>query len=406
MAPLTRPFSATGVALVSAAAICTAAPAVVPGQIAGLPSVSTAQYRLAAAKLQVPDLFVISQVGYGNFIGPDDPYFPGEFNNDVKVTGPAGLAYYVVDQVLKDPYNLENYFFEVGAKSSNAIAGGLAAVAYVQTAALFGIDNVITQTVKAAVTGGNIGAAVGSAITTTISSLLYKIPVLGPIASVYITGKAPGDSTVYGTGINGVIEYAKKLIPTLGFLLGPPRPAAAALQAKVASTADAVDVADTAPVASEEPAVDAAPVSEVTDTVTAPKAAAARKAKARVAAQVATPSSDAGQVPTTPSAHEASEPSEAPEAHEVAEAPEVPEAAETPEAPEAPEAEHVDKVETPATAADAQAPAATAPAAVTSANRARSVAPKRTTVRSQLQAAAKSAQAAHAAKRAKAGRVG
>ena len=400
MAPLTRPFSATGVALVSAAAICTAAPAVVPGQIAGLPSVSTAQYRLAAAKLQVPDLFVISQVGYGNFLGPDDPYFPGEFNNDVKVTGPAGLAYYVVDQVLKDPYNLENYFFEVGAKSSNAIAGGLAAVAYVQTAALFGIDNVITQTVKAAVTGGNIGAAVGSAITTTISSLLYKIPVLGPIASVYITGKVPGDSTVYGTGINGVIEYAKKLIPTLGFLLGPPRPAAAALQAKVASTADAVDVADTAPAASEEPAVDAAPVSEVTDTVTAPKAAAARKAKARVAAQVAAQGSDVTQATTTPSTHEASEPSEAPEA---AEAPEVPEAAETPEAPES---EHVDKVEAPETATDAQAPTASAPAAVTSANRARSVAPKRTTVRSQLQAAAKSAQAAHAAKRAKAGRVG
>ena len=401
MAPLARPFTATGVTLASVAAICTAAPAVVPGQLAGLPAVSSAQYRLAAANLQVPDLFVISQVGYGNVLGPDDPFFPGEFNNDVKITGPRGLAYYVVDKVLRDPYNLENYFFEVGAKSSNPITGGLAAVVYVQTAALFGVDNLITQAVKAAVTGGNVGAAVGTAISSAIGSLVYKIPVLGPIASVYITGKAPGDPTEYGTGINGVIAYAGKLIPALGFLFGPPR-SAAAVQAPSAAAVSTADVA----AAPADSAV--AAVAEVAP----PKAAASRSVR-KIAAQARTEAKADAAVTGAAKAEGAK--AEAPEIEAPeAEAPETvapeTEAAEV-ETPklsptsEAPETEADEATE----AAPAPQPAPVAAARVTAPSAAGSaaaaVAPKRVATR--IQSAAKAAKADRAAKRAaKAGRAG
>ncbi|MFM9035267.1 MAG: hypothetical protein ACKOQ4_13455 [Mycobacterium sp.] len=382
MAPMTRSFTATGVALVGVAAIAAATPVVAPGQVAGLPSSSTAQYRLAAANLQVPDLFVISQVGYGEVLGPDDPYYPGEFNNDVRLTGPNGLVYYVVDRILQDPYNLENYFFEVGAKSGNPIAGGLAAVAYVQTAALFGVDSLITQAVKAAVTGGNVGAAVASAITTAVSSLVYKLPVVGPIASVYVTGKAPGDPTEYGTGVNGVIAYAGKLIPALGFLLGPPRTAAAVAAAKTAAVAAApADNAQavTAPAESAGPSGtgdSAAPDGRAT--ATSPRAAAAEKLSSR---------SRKAKADLTDLAGTAAE-SDSPES----DSPDSPQSIEAPAA-----AEKGEPAET------STEPEATGPAA---ARTEASAAPKRAVLGKRLaQRAAKAAQSG-AGKRAKAGRAG
>lgn len=387
MATLTRPFTATGVALVSAAAIAAAAPAAVPGQVAGLPSPSTAQYRLAAANIQVPDLFVISQVGYGEVLGPDDPYYPGEFNNDVKLTGPNGLAYYVVDRILRDPYNLENYFFEVGAKSANPIAGGLAAVAYVQTAVLFGVDSLITQAVKAAVTGGNVGAAVASAITTAVSSLVYKLPVVGPIASVYVTGKAPGDPTEYGTGINGVLAYAGKLIPALGFLLGPPRPAAAVAPAKTAAIAAAP--ADTAEAAGAPAATDSAAPDAVV-AATSPRAAASSSKRTKANSEPAD-----------------SEPAKA-EPAELVKADLTGAAVESgsPDVTDVPSNTGVASETSAEPKVSGTDTEATAPAAVSETGTAPAAAPKRTALRTKLaERAAKAAQSG-VGKRAKAGRAG
>lgn len=221
MATSTRPFLMTGAALLSAAAIATAAPSGLPGQVAGLPSplkLSTAQYNLTAlSDITFSGVTEALTVGWGGFIGPTDPFYPDEFNNDALLTGPAGVAYYVLDNALNgiDTFNVENYFFEVGSKSGDLIQGGLAAAAYVAAGSAFGIDSAPAQLVKALVSGGSTdGLDVGAAI----MSLTSGIPVVGDLTSIYFTGQASGDATEYGTGFAGVLAYASKLLPGLGDL--------------------------------------------------------------------------------------------------------------------------------------------------------------------------------------------
>lgn len=219
MAISNRPFVMTTAALATAAAIATTAPAIVSGQIAGVPSpakLSTAQFELTGiSNISVAGISDALSSGWGGFIGANDAFYPGEFNNDVKVTGPTGVAYYLLDNALDgiDPYNLENYFFEVGAKTGNVVAG-LGAVAYVGTGSILGADSPVTQLVKSIVGGGGTGGAdLGSLIMNATSG----IPVVSDLASVYFTGQIAGDATVYGTGFAGLLSYANtKLLPGLG----------------------------------------------------------------------------------------------------------------------------------------------------------------------------------------------
>jgi len=112
----------TGAALASVAAMAAAAPAVVPGHLAGLPtplSLSQAQVELTAlADISIQGAIDAFTNGFGGFIGADDPYFPG-FANDALLTGFQGVGYYLVDQALEGivPFNLDNYFFEVGSQN-------------------------------------------------------------------------------------------------------------------------------------------------------------------------------------------------------------------------------------------------------------------------------------------------
>lgn len=228
----TRPFLTTGVALASAAAIA-AVPSVVTVGTPTPAALSTATYELTAlADITIEGITGALIDGWGGFIGPDDIFYPNTFNNDAKLTGANGVAYYLADQALEGiaPYNLENYFFEVGSRSqSNAALAGLGAVAYVGVGSAFGVDSVPAQLVKAITSGSfdlssiNIGAILGNIdlanLAPAVLALTAGIPVIGPVTSVYLTGTAPGDQTVYGTGLAGVVAYAQTALPGISNLL-------------------------------------------------------------------------------------------------------------------------------------------------------------------------------------------
>ena len=217
-----RSLRTSGAALAGVAALAVTAPCVVSGQIAGLPSalsISKAEYKLAAiSDIDFQQIAVAAASGFGGLLGPSDPYYPGEFNNDALVTGPAGVAYYLIDTAGFVPMNLDRYFFEVGSRGSNAITSGLGAVAYVGAGSVFGVDSPVTQLVKSFVSGGGTGA--GFDLGTAIVALTASIPVIGDLASIYFTGTIPGDTTAYGTGLSGLVTYAtNKLLPGVGGLI-------------------------------------------------------------------------------------------------------------------------------------------------------------------------------------------
>lgn len=213
MATQTRPFVMTGAALASVAAMAAAAPAVVPGHLAGLPtplSLSQAQVELTAlADISIQGAIDAFTNGFGGFIGADDPYFPG-FANDALLTGFQGVGYYLVDQALEGivPFNLDKYFFEVGSQNpSNFVFSGATAAAFVGASEVFGADSLPAQFLGSLITGTS---SIGDAIV----ALTAGIPVVGDLTSVYFTGLAPNDTTEYGTGIMGVLSYAvSKVLP-------------------------------------------------------------------------------------------------------------------------------------------------------------------------------------------------
>ena len=213
MATQTRPFVMTGAALASVAAMAAAAPAVVPGHLAGLPtplSLSQAQVELTAlADISIQGAIDAFTNGFGGFIGADDPYFPG-FANDALLTGFQGVGYYLVNQALEGivPFNLDNYFFEVGSQNpSNFAYSGATAAAFVGASEVFGADSLPAQFLGSLITGTS---SIGDAIV----ALTAGIPVVGDLTSVYFTGLAPNDTTEYGTGIMGVLSYAvSKVLP-------------------------------------------------------------------------------------------------------------------------------------------------------------------------------------------------
>ena len=212
MTTATRNLFISGAALTSAAAIMMAAPAVLPGQVAGVPTpmkLSSAQYELSAISLQGINDALVN--GWGGTIGASDPYYGGTFNNDVKATGLAGAAYYLVDNTIGPliPFHLDNYFFEVGAQSGNPVLGGLGAVAYVGVGSIFGANSLPAQVVKA-VTGGGTGD-----LGTAIMNLTAALPIVGDLTHVYFTGTTAGGTTDYGTGFTGVLAYANAMLPGL-----------------------------------------------------------------------------------------------------------------------------------------------------------------------------------------------
>lgn len=212
MAATIRPALLSGAALAGTAALVFATPAALPGVPTPL-QLSTAQYELTAlSDVTVAGVLESFTTGWGGFIGAEDVFYPGEFANDVLISGFGGVAYYVVDQVLEGiaPLNLENYFFEVGSRNpGNEIFTGLGAAAYVGVGSVLGVDSAPAQFVKSLVGGGSFD------IGTAVVSLTAGIPVVGDLTSVYFTGKTAGDETDYGTGLAGVIAYAGTLLPGL-----------------------------------------------------------------------------------------------------------------------------------------------------------------------------------------------
>jgi hypothetical protein len=293
MAKSGRLSLATGAALAGAAVVVTSAPAVLLSQPPGLTAITQAYALTAASDISGQAMGVVFLVGYGDFIGPDDPYFPGLFNNDLRLSGPLGVAYYVIDTSMQGTVskNLENYIFELAGRESDPLAAVQAAVraaAYVAVASNLGVDSVPAKLVKSLVYG------VPFDLVGAIVQLSAPIPLVGDITSVYFTGRAEGDPLLYGTGLNGLIAYSGTLLPWLKPLLGP------AGQVAPAPVAEGPDAAQSPPgPAARELSVQATPevpsagfadVAAATDlpelTVAVPAAAAAVAAPGRAGAEI------------------------------------------------------------------------------------------------------------------------
>lgn len=234
----------TGAALAAVAVLATAAPAVLPGHATDLPAITRAYDLTAATDISGQAAGVVFLAGWGDFIGPDDPYFPGEFNNDLRLTGPLGVAYYLIDTSMDSAVtkDLENYIFELAGRQSDpfqAVQAAVQAAVYVAVASNLGVGSVPAKLAKSLVYG------VPFDVPGAIVQLTAPIPLAGDIISVYFTGRAEGDPAVYGTGVNGLIAYSGTLLPWLKPLLGPagePQQAAAEqAQIAVPAVADAVD---------------------------------------------------------------------------------------------------------------------------------------------------------------------
>ena len=210
MATLNRTLLTSGAALVTASAIV-AAPVMAPGAgvLMGAPepaALSTAQYELTALSditLQGINDAIVN--GYGGNLGPNDPYYPGTFDNTTKVTGLNGALYYVLDKSGVVPFNLQDYYFE---------AGGVKAVAYVGVTNLFGANSLAGQLAKSVFVDGTV------TLQDAVVALTAGIPVLGELTSVYVNGTVPGGTTNYGTGFAGVSAYVQATYPGIASLVG------------------------------------------------------------------------------------------------------------------------------------------------------------------------------------------
>lgn len=210
MATLNRTLLTSSAALVTASAIV-AAPVMTPGagMLAGAPTptaLSSAQYELTAlSDITLQGINDAIANGYGGNLGPSDPYFPGAFNNDTKVTGLNGALYYVLDKSGVVPFNLQDYYFE---------GGGVKAVAYVGITNVFGADSLPGQLAKAVFVDGTV------TIQDALVTLTAGIPVLGELTSVYVNGTVAGGTTNYGTGFAGVAAYVQATYPAIAGLVG------------------------------------------------------------------------------------------------------------------------------------------------------------------------------------------
>ena len=210
MATLNRTLLTSGAALVTASAIV-AAPIMAPGvgMLAGAPTpaaLSTAQYELTAlADITLQGINDAIANGYGGNLGPNDPYYPGVFDNATKVSGLSGALYYVLDKSGVVPFNLQDYYFE---------AGGVKAVAYVGVTNLFGANSLAGQLAKSVFVDGTV------TLQDAIVTLTAGIPVLGELTSVYVNGTVAGDTTDYGTGFAGVAAYVEAKYPAIASLIG------------------------------------------------------------------------------------------------------------------------------------------------------------------------------------------
>lgn len=210
MATTVRPFLLSGVALAGAATVTLAAPATMSGVPTPL-QLSTAKYDLTAlSDVSIQGIADAFTAGWGGFIGPADPFYPSQFANNVLLDGVGGVAYYVLDQALDGtvPFDLENYFFEIGSQNpADPLTAGLGAAAYVGVGSVFGAGSAPAQLVKSLIGGGSFDLG------TAIVSLTVGLPVLSELTSVYFTGKVAGGTTAYGTGLAGVFAYIGTLLP-------------------------------------------------------------------------------------------------------------------------------------------------------------------------------------------------
>ncbi len=243
-----RPFTAsTGIALVSAAAIA-AGPGMFVGTVPTPPTLSAAQLELTAlvdtnaaatvaaglvaggsASSLPQDLIgvIASNVNLGGLLGGFDlGAILGNLDIDAILSGDLGAILGNLDLgAILDGINLGGVVGSVvggvlgnmfgNAGLGNFLGGVLGGIVNNLDfgAILDGIN--VGEFDLGEVFGGFDFGNIAAAVTT----LITGIPVIGPVASVLLTGQVAGDPTLYGSGLAGVLAYVQATMPVIASLL-------------------------------------------------------------------------------------------------------------------------------------------------------------------------------------------
>ena len=245
----------TGAALVSAAAIVTASPALVPTHdlAIGAPTplkLSTAQVALTAiTDITIQGINDAYWFGWGGYVGcgvqdadgnctftPEDPYYPGV--NSIYLSGAPGVLYYLVDSALESfapSFDLDNYYFEIGVPS----------IPYVGAGELFGTSSPIFQAAQTVFYYG-----VPNVINSIVVSATQLVPTvdLGPVtvgggilASLYFYGQTPDYDPDAGTGFAYSTNGLSAILAYISTSISDNLPSAAALSGAASAAAAAVE---------------------------------------------------------------------------------------------------------------------------------------------------------------------
>ena len=334
MATQKKALVTSGVALLSAATVIAATPALAPNLNPSQSALSSASYQLAAfadvLRITPNDLVNTYYQGWGGAVGsPSDTAMVDPMASTCAgscyVNGLSGVAYLIEDALINGnglgpayvqggpgipPWNVSavNYFYE-SYQVGYGVSGG---IQYLVQTGVAQDNPVLAALITLAFGGPTIVSVAFTSVLALAATAISTVPIVGPIIAgginSYLYGYPP-DSPVVQKGIPGLIAYVSNLLTGGIPLVTTPSSAAATAPAPAAASRTAVETA----------------AQTAVETVVAPVAGAARTAVSSVtrglAARTAAPETSAAPVAaaavapvtgTEASASETSESSAAP----------------------------------------------------------------------------------------------
>ena len=307
-----RPLVTSGVALLGAAAIVAATPALAPSLNSSPAALSSANYQLAAfadvLRITPNDLVNTYYQGWGGAVGsPSDTAnidpMASSCAGACYVNGLSGVAYLIEDALINGnglgpayvqggpgipPWKVSavNYFYEPAAQYG--VSGGIQYL--VQTGVAQG-NPVLAALITLAFGGPTIVSVAYTSALALVATAVSTVPIVGPIIAgginSYLYGY-PTSQPVVQAGIPGLLAYVANLFTGGIPLATTPATAASTAPAPAAASRTAVENA-VAPVVSA--------ASAAASSVTGAVSTATRGLGARAAATVATPETASNPAP-------------------------------------------------------------------------------------------------------------
>ena len=335
----TQKHLASGVALLSAAAIVAATPALAPNLTPSSTALSSAAYQLASfadvLRITPNDLVNTYYQGWGGAVGsPSDTAMVDPMastcGGNCYVNGLSGVAYLIEDALINGnglgpayvqggpgipPWGVSavNYFYE--SAPAYGVSGG---IQYLVQTGVAQDNPVLAALITLAFGGPTIVSVVYTSALALVATAVSTVPIVGPIIAgginSYLYGY-PSDNPTVQQGIPGLLAYVSNLL-TGGIPLTAPASAASTAPAPAAASRSAVEAAAETVVA---PAVSAAStaVSSVTRGLGARAAAAVSAPESasapRPAATAVAPVAESVPSESVPAASQGTEPSAQPD---------------------------------------------------------------------------------------------